>query len=377
MIKAETSFSLKDQLFNADTVAQLSRGLRHASRSFNSRAFEAEVLAPFAQMELKERINWIVSVLENHLPEDFGKTVQILQKALPAPLDADKTDDDFGHFIWVAPGEYVARHGCTEQHLSTSLAFLREATKRFSSEAAIRPFLREYPEPTLAFIQNCSQDQNYHVRRLASEGIRPLLPWAPRANVPVDRIIGVLDHLYQDPTRYVVRSVANTLNDITKTDAQLVVDTLQRWQKQQPGNAAEFDWLRRHALRTLLKADHPAALALLGYTAKPGFSITHLDTSRTVKVGEAFQWCCRFTSNRKQKLKLNLRIHFLKANGSHSVKVFAVKDSQFKKGETLQINKQQSFKPMTTRTLYPGTHFAELSINGLVHAKQAFELTTD
>ena len=107
-----------------------------------------------------------------YLAPNFLEAVDVLGRALPSPLDPDREDDDFGEFIWVVPGEYVAAHGCIEEYLDTSRAFLREATMRFSSESAVRPFLKHFPEQTVAFLRDCAEDPNYHVRRWASEGIR-------------------------------------------------------------------------------------------------------------------------------------------------------------------------------------------------------------
>jgi hypothetical protein len=151
-IKAAPSFSLKDQLFNAASVAELSAGLQAAHEPFSRRRFERRVLARFPQLELKQRIGWMVTVLGEHLPPDFPAAVDILQRSLPEPLDPTRSDGDFGKFVWVVPGEYVARQGCSAEHLQRSLAFLREATKRFSSESAIRPFLKAFPEESLAFV---------------------------------------------------------------------------------------------------------------------------------------------------------------------------------------------------------------------------------
>ena len=375
-IKAKPSFSLKDQLFNERTVGELSARLATADPDFRGGEFESEVLARFPALELKERIHWIVTVLERYLPAEFPEARNTLLDALPEPLDPNKTDDDFGSFIWVVPGEYVAKHGCTDKYFAESLAFLREATKRFSSEGAIRPFLNRFPDETMAFVHECAVDENYHVRRLASEGIRPFLPWATRAELPVDTIIGVLDRLYADTTRYVTRSVANTLNDISKLDAGAVIGTLERWRESGRQREAELEWMTRHALRTLLKKDDAAVLSLLGYPTKPEFRVSGQSASDVVRVGEDFVWACTLTSLARQKLKITLRIHFLKANGKHSTKVFAVKNGDFDKGDTIQISKRQSFKPITTRTLYPGTHYAELVVNGVTRKKLAFELVS-
>ena len=373
-IKAEPTFSLKDQLFNAESVGELSAAIAKAQPRFARADFERAVLARFAGLELKDRIRWIVTVLEKHLPADYSKALDILGRSLPEPLDPNKSDDDFGKFIWVVPGEYVARHGCTRQYLDDSLSFLREATKRFSSEGAIRPFLRDFPEQTLSFVHECADDPNYHVRRLASEGIRPFLPWAERVELPVDTVIGVLDHLHADNTRYVTRSVANTLNDLSRIDADAVLTALERWHRQQTQQADELKWMTRHALRTLLREDHPEALAFLGYPAAPKYRMSGLQTSNRVKVGEVFEWHCTLTSVIAQKLKITLRIHYLKANGKHSAKTFAVKETSFRKGESIEVSKRVPFRPVTTRTLYTGTHYAQLLVNGTSRQKRRFEL---
>lgn len=373
-IKAAPSFSLKDHLFNAESLSKLSVRLGAAHPGFPRKRFERTVLARFPELELKERIGWIVTGLEAHLPARFPDVLRILHRTLPEPLDPTRSDDDFGEFIWVVPGEYVARHGCTARRLGPSLEFLREATKRFSSESAIRPFLRLFPAETLAFVHECAADGNYHVRRLASEGIRPFLPWAPRVELPPGDVIAVLDRLHADPTRYVTRSVANTLNDISKIDADLAVRTLKRWhslQRQRPG---ELDWMTRHALRTLVKRDSMAALELLGYPTEPKVRITDIRVTARVKVGEALEWQCSLRSLATQRLRVALRVHFLKANGRHNHKVFNVAELRLDDGDRVKLRKRLPLRPATTRTLYPGTHAAELVINGVTTARRSFEL---
>jgi 3-methyladenine DNA glycosylase AlkC len=373
-IKVEPSFALKDHLFNAESVAKLSAGLVEADPGFQRRAFERDVLEQFPALELKARIAWIVSILEAYLPANFVEATDTLHRALPAPLDPSRSDDDFGEFIWVVPGEYVAKYGCHQDHLETSLNFLREATKRFSAEGAIRPFLKRFPAETMAFVRLCAVDDNYHVRRLASEGTRPFLPWAARVQLPIDDVIAVLDQLHDDPTRYVTRSVANSLNDVSKIEPGRATETLQRWRRQGRQSVAELDWMARRALRSLLRSDHAHALEILGYSSRPKFRISNLETSAKVRVGEAFAWRCVLTSLVRQKLRVTLRIHFLKDNGAHSAKDFLVKVIKLGKGERLEIDKRLPLKPATTRTLYPGVHFAELAVNGMMGEKRPFEL---
>ena len=372
-IKAETSFSLADQLFNADTVGLLGDALARASKKFNKARFKKESLAAFPDLELKARISHLVDKVDDQLPDNFEQALDVLTQALPEPLDPTLTDDDFGHFIWSVPAEWVAKHGCSETHLQQSLAFLREATMRFSVENAIRPFLANFPDQTMDFVRSCATDANYHVRRLASEGIRPYLPWAQRVILPAETVIEVLTTLHTDNTRYVTRSVANTLNDLSRDHPELVISTLKQWHKRAEQNLDELNWMTRHALRTLVKADNTAALELLGYPSEPKFSLNKLSVSETVAIGEALHWQGTLTSKAKQSLKIGLRVHYLKANGSHTVKVFAVKDIDAA-AETFVLEKKIPFKPITTRTVYLGTHYVELVVNGKIRGKRAFEL---
>lgn len=372
-IKADTSFSLADQLFNEATVATLADAVAKASKTFNPQLFSRETLAAFPDLELKDRIRHMVDRLGQQLPNDFEQAVAILEKALPPRLDPTLKDDDFGHFIWSVPAEWVALHGCTAERLERALAFLQQATMRFSVENAIRPFLVKFPEPSMVFIRKCAGNENYHVRRLASEGIRPYLPWAQRVVLPADQVVDVLKLLHADPTRYVTRSVANTLNDLSRDHPDLVIRTLKAWRKSKSQEAAELEWMTRHALRTLVKSDHQQALELLGYPSAPKFSLHEVRVSETVEVGGVLEWQGTINSKARQKLKIALRVHFLKANGSHSAKVFAVKDVDAGK-ESIETTKKVAFKPATTRTLYMGTHHVELVVNGKVRGKRSFEL---
>ena len=372
-IRAEPSYSLADQLFNAETVGTFAEAVANAWPKFDQAQFTQASLAAFPDLELKARIRHLVDRLDEQLPEDFDQAVDILEAALPAPLDPTRTDDDFGHFIWSVPSDWVALNGCNEARLARSLAFLQEATMRFSVESAIRPFLAEYPTQTMQFVRRCATDSNYHVRRLASEGIRPYLPWAQRVRLPVDSVIETLTLLHADPTRYVTRSVANTLNDLSRDHPDLVIDALKAWHALARQDEAELDWMTRHALRTLVKADNPHALEMLGYPANPNFSLSEISVSDTVAIGEALHWRGTLRSKAQQNLKIALRVHFLKASGDHTVKVFAVKDLDAAK-ESFVIEKKIPFKPITTRTLYLGTHYVELVVNGKIRGKRAFQL---
>ena len=373
-IKAEKSFSLADQLFNRESVAKLSGSLAETWGEFNRAKFNRAVLRRFPKLELKERINCMVDALEVQLPDDFNLAVGLLEAALPEPLDPEKTDDDFGEYIWAVPGEYVARHGCTEARLERSLDFLGEATMRFSAESPIRPFLKQFPEQTAAAMQGWTRHWNYHVRRLVSEGTRPYLPWAQRVILPPEEILQLLTQLHVDRTRYVTRSVANNLNDLSRDHPDLVMKTLLEWRDQGRQKSKELAWMTRHALRTLMRTGHPGAYELLGYPANPAFSLTSIRVSPEVKVGKQFKWRGLLNSKANQTLKITLRIHFLRGDGTHATRQYTVCDQVMKRGEKLELEKHLTLKAMTTRTLYPGTHYVDLVVNGVARGKRPFEL---
>ena len=177
-MKAKTTFSLKDQLFNAEKVGWLAAQFSSATKNFAVDRFQKDILHLFPELELKERIAHITTVLHKHLPDSYPVALQIVLDALPPELDPSLSDDDFGDFIIAPLGHFVATYGRSPEHLEMSLNALCEITKRFSAEDAIRYFINDYPNETLRFLNECARHQNYHVRRLASEGTRPKLPWA-------------------------------------------------------------------------------------------------------------------------------------------------------------------------------------------------------
>jgi 3-methyladenine DNA glycosylase AlkC len=235
-------------------------------------------------------------------------------------------DDDFGDFILAPLGEFVVRNGLTKKHLRRSLRTLKEITKRFSMEDAIRAFLREFPDQTLAELEKWAKDPNYHVRRLVSEGTRPSLPWSGRIGLDTSLPIPLLDELHADRTRYVTRSVANHLNDIAKTDPALALATLSRWAELGRQDPAELNWMTRHALRTLIKRGNPDALKLLGFRPKPQITVSEITLQSTaLRPGQAMEFAITITAVRDELLMVDYVIDFMKANGSASPRDFKAK----------------------------------------------------
>ena len=376
MIDREESFSLKDHLFNENRVQYLASLFRAADNCFDANGFVRDTMRQLTQLELKARIVHIATVLENYLPSEFPKAVQQIVSALPPPLDPACTDNDFGDFIIAPLGEFVVRNGKAKKHFKLSLKTLKQITQRFSMEDAIRKFINAYPDETLTELAKWSTDENYHVRRLVSEGTRPLLPWSGRLSIDAARPIPMLDTLHADPTRYVTRSVANHMNDIAKDHPTLVLDILKRWRQEGRQNASELNWMSKHALRTLVKRGNSQALEFLGFRSKPKIEVTDfcLQSSK-IRPGESIDFSMTLTALRDETLMIDFVIDFVKANGTHSPKVHKLKQLCLRSRETATINKRHVLRAnATTYKLYPGIHHLTLQINGQAFGQLTFEL---
>lgn len=369
-------FSLKDALFNPIKVEKIASEIRAVYEEFLQEAFVKDVLTRLPELELKERIYHIRDMLTLYLPQDFIKAANILLEALPKALDNSKTDDDFGDFIYAPYGEFVVLHGCCDEHLSFSLHALRELTKRFSAEFAIRDFINTFPQQTLAVLIECSLSENYHERRLASEGLRPKLPWAKKLTIEHTEPLTHLDNLFYDHSRYVTRSVANHLNDIAKMDPSLVISTLKRWKRSGKQMPKEMDYIKNHALRTLVKQGNEDALVLLGYMKDPAIKVHDFILGNTmVSIGEALVFDFTLEANEDTRLMIDYIIHFNTKTGTLSPKVHKLKKLVLKKGSCLTLQKKHLFKSnMTTRKLYAGEHKVELQINGTLYGSKVFKL---
>lgn len=369
-------FSLKDQLFNKQKVKYLTSLIQNVYPAFEHQIFVHDIIAQFPALELKARIACIRDQLKLHLPKDFELALSIILKALPPPLDPNKSDDDFGDFIFAPLADFVAKNGLQTKYLDLSFNVLAEITKRFSCEDAIRYFINQYPNQSFAFMQQMVTSDNYHQRRLASEGLRPKLPWCIGINFDYKQAIPILDNLYFDSTRYVVRSVANHLNDVAKIDAELVIRTLKKWQKEgRQKDKKELDFLTKHALRTLVKQGNATALALLGFDANPQINIKHFNLkNQQIALDEYLDFSFEITSTTNEKLMLDYKIIYPTQNARQSEKVFKIKQLTLCAGETITIHKKHLFKLMSSKKLYTGKHQIQLQINGRILAQSNFKL---
>jgi 3-methyladenine DNA glycosylase AlkC len=365
---------MRDLFFNETGVRTLAANVRCAWPPFDDARFVSTILARLADLGLNERNFFIRDTLRQHLPPDYPNALDILVRSLGPECPSEGPESYTGFYV-MSLCAFVAEYGL--DHREPSLAALREMTKRFSAEFAIRSFLDQHTDYTLATLETWARDPHPQVRRLVSEGSRPRLPWGMRLHRFVRDprpVLHLLELLKNDDVLFVRRSVANNLNDIAKDHPDLVVATLRRWQKdQQPGT----QWLVKHALRTLLKQGHPEALDLLGYPSEVKIAVQDLALKpRRIKTGDSITFGFTLASKaaRSQKLMIDYVIHYRKANGQTAPKVFKLTTRNLPAHATEKIEKTHPFRAIGIRPYYPGEHAVEIQINGQSCGRASFQL---
>lgn len=340
---------------------------------FDSRLFLRGLEAALEPLELKDRMLCLADRLEAGLPKNPRAAFRVLTGALAR--DADDPVGLSGFAVWPL-GEVVSRRGLED--FSAAMLAIREVTIRFTSEFAIRRFLRERPDETLAQLARWTEDPNEHVRRLVSEGSRPLLPWGGNLPAIMDApslTLPLLERLHGDPSEYVRRSVANHLNDFSKRHPKLVIGTLARWkQEQRPG----YDQLAHRAARTLVKKGDPAALALFGFRASRSLHVERFALAPAcLAVGETLTYSFRIRNAGRTRLAVlfDYAVHHQKKDGRLTPKVFKGRTFELAPGAATDVEGRHVLRLVTTRTYHPGRHAFEILINGQAAGKLPFELT--
>ncbi|MDH3755347.1 MAG: DNA alkylation repair protein [Acidimicrobiia bacterium] len=358
--------------FGPDVPVTIASMMAEAYPAFDRKTFLVDCLDGYDALELTPRARRISDALATHLPPNRDVALGIVIDSLG---DEDAPAGGMGPFVYLPHVYFVAEHGL--DHFELAMTAQYELTKRFTAEFSIRAYLEHHRDRTLARLRDWTRDPNVHVRRLVSESTRPRLPWAPRLKelqADPTPVIELLELLKDDPEEYVRRSVANNLNDIAKDHPAVVIELARRWW-------ADGDQKRRrlvrHGLRTLIKQGRPDALDVLGYGPSSPARITSVTlTPRRLAIGEKLRIEARIENPTDTEIGalVDLRVHFVKSNGSTSPKVFKGAEVVIEPGSSATVRKTVSLAQHTTRTHYPGVHRVELSINGATHDAGSFEL---
>lgn len=323
-------------------------------------------------LSVRERADSLRDALLADIGDDYSRLAATVRRA------RDQAPQFSGWLIWPvtsAVATSAVRDG-TAAAFSDAMALLAELTGRLTSEFAIRSLLRHDLDRALPIVRSWTTSADEHVRRLASEGTRPYLPWAvriPQLTANPGLTIPILDSLYRDESDYVRRSAANHLNDLSRESPSLVVATARSWLAD-PAPTTEA--VVRRALRTLVKRGDAEALDLLGFRAADvEIDGPHLSGIEVPWGGELrFTATVRNTGAQSSRLAIDYVVHHRKANGSSSEKVFKLTTTELAPQQQLEIERIHSFRPISTRRYHPGGHAVSLQVNGAATPPARFDL---
>jgi len=355
--------------FSRALVQRLANDLHRVDPRFDTKAFTARATKGLEALELMDRGRHIAVALAEHLPADYPEAIDVLVRSLgPEHATDELVGAGMAPFFYLPHTLFVAEHGLA--HFDLSMRAQLQLTKRFSAEGSIRPYIEADPERAFRYFRAWTRDPNAHVRRLVSEGTRLRLPWAKRVawlDANPDRVLELLESLKDDPASLVRRSVANNLNDLGKVHPQFLYRTCEAWLE---GASEERRALVEHALRSAVKRKEAGALGLLGYGAKPSVAVEAVRfTPKRVHIGGSvsLEFALRSTSRGTQDLLVDVAVHFVKAKGKTSAKVFKLKRVTLAARERVELKTKISLKVHTTRVPRAGRHAVDVIVNG--HAK--------
>lgn len=347
-------------IYNKTEIVKLANEIVAAYPPFEREQFISCIIDDlWEQKELKERLRTITLGLGKFLPIDYVESLEILKKV----------HHKFNGLFHLIFPDFVEVYGL--EYYDDSIEALKLFTQNCSSEFAIRPFLVKYPQ-LIETLKEWTQDNNEHIRRLASEGSRPRLPWGMALQKykkePI-KVIEVLELLKDDTSEYVRKSVANNLNDISKDNPKIVKEILKQWY----GNSKNTNWIVKHASRTLLKAGDKEVMEIFGYQSD-AIEVVDLQVSERINMNELLNFSFAIQSkNILGKLRIEYKLGLVRQNDKMGYKVFKISEKEVKENRVF-VEKKHHFKYVTTRKYYNGTHTLTIIINGKEFLTKEFEL---
>jgi 3-methyladenine DNA glycosylase AlkC len=366
-----------DELLSARTLGALADVLAETNPAIAGWPELRATVTSVSALGLSQRARLARDAILCDLPSGYRQLASVTRAALGSPLLT-------GWMIWplteaiAAAATDTSADAARASEFEDGLELLVALTSRLTSEFALRTFLNADLERTLRVVGKWSTNSDAAVRRLASEGTRPRLPWAsqvPAITACPATTLPILDQLYADDSDVVRRSVANHLNDISRIDPRLALETATRWAA---SPAPTTPGVIRHAWRTLIKQANTEALALLGFDTPPGALRVCGPLVRDQHIPDGgelfFDATITNTSERDTKVAIDYVIHYQKANGRTAPKVFKLSTRNLSPGEHIAIGRRHSFQTRSTRRHHPGQHAVELQVNRERYGRTEFVL---
>jgi 3-methyladenine DNA glycosylase AlkC len=359
-------------VYNDDFFVGMTRAISKVEKGFNETLFLKDIHdAEWENRALKQRMRHISKTLNSHLSGSFKKQATTIVALIEKLIKGGANEMSFEYMFLP---DFIEVYGLED--FETSVNAFEKITQFTSCEFGVRPFLLKYPSKMMAQMVAWSSHKHAMVRRLSTEGCRPMLPWAmglPELKKDPTPILPILKKLRNDESESVRRSVANNLNDVSKNQPEIVIGFAKKWL----GESAEVNWVVKHACRTLLKQGNMEVMPLFGFGSVEDIQVKDFQVlTPTVKIGEYFEFSFQLinTANLPLKLRLEYGLYYQKANGTLSRKVFKISEKEYAANSTTKVHRKQHFKIISTRKLHLGLHQVSLIINGVELERYDFEL---
>ncbi|EGT3787445.1 TPA: DNA alkylation repair protein [Clostridioides difficile] len=354
---------LLKNMYNRESLYEVAVAIQSVYNSFKVDEFIKSTMdETWNNLELKARCRKISMSLGMYLPEDYKEALSILEKSVTG-----------FYFAFFFP-DFVEVYGQDDINWDLSISALERNTEYWSSEFAVRAFIIKDEERMMAQMRKWSKHKSEHVRRLASEGCRPQLPWGQaisKFKKDPTPVLPILEQLKTDTSTYVQKSVANNLNDISKTHPDLVISIAKDWY----GKNKSTNWIVKHGCRTLLKKGNRDVLALFGYDDTTSINLQDFTLETTsISIGEDLTFSFNILAKKATKTRLEYGIDYIKSNGKRNRKIFKISEVSLKENEKKSYMKKHSFADVSVRKHYPGIHSIAIIINGVEKGKLDFEL---
>ena len=355
-------------ILNADSLREGALVIKSVYEPFAVDEFvKSTIDETWEGLELKARGRQVTINLKKYLPENYSECIAIFDKVVDAYTS--------GLFVLgMSFNDFVEVYGQDDKNWDLSIDALAKYTILWSAEFAVRPFIIGNEERMMTQMLAWSKHENEHIRRLASEGCRPALPWAmalPKFKKDPTPVLPILEQLKADPSPYVRKSVANNLNDISKTRPDIVLKIAVDWY----GENEHTNWIIKHGCRTLLKKGNRDILALFGLDDTQNIEVDAFDLeTKAVSIGSDMNFSFDISTKEATKARLEYGIDYVKANGKKSRKIFKLSEVSLKSNEKKSYTRKHSFEDLSTRKHFPGVHSITLIVNGAEQGTLDFEL---
>lgn len=354
--------------YNYDALKEVAIDIKQVYQPFDVEGFlNATFDEAYAQLEYKDRVICISKMLGKYLPSNYKEAISIIDQVVM------NYGDWLTGFVGFFP-MFVEIYGQDSENWDISMEALARYTQYSSSEFAVRCFIIKDEKRMMKQMLEWARSDNEYTRRLACEGCRPALPWG-QALVSFKQnpepILPILYQLKNDSSIHVRKSVANNLNDISKSHPDLVIKIAKEWY----GENKECDWIVKHACRTLLKSGNKEVLQIFGYGDVEDVVVKDLALAKkAIYIGEENAFTFVISAKSDTKVRLEYGVDYKKANGKHNRKIFKISEINLQENQTKKYEKKHSFADVSVRKHYAGKHLITLLVNGVEQGTLHFEL---